>query len=99
MKTKSLIAKRLAVLAIAVGFLATFVPQASAGQPCCNITKIDTRTGVVTAQDTTTGHTFQFTASPARPEEHKAEHQSREYFVCHQLLDNNDQPCCAIIPP
>jgi hypothetical protein len=40
MKTKSLLAKRLVVLAMAVGFLATFAPQASAGQPCCTIAKI-----------------------------------------------------------
>jgi hypothetical protein len=38
MKTKSLLAKRLVVLAMAVGFLATFVPQASALEPCCTPT-------------------------------------------------------------
>ena len=96
MKTKSLLAKRLGVLAMAVGFLTTFVPQASAGQPCCNITKIDTRTGVVTAQDTTTGHTFQFTASPAVLQKMKVGQGVYANFKTNQVSLNNVDPCCQI---
>src|SRR6266566_945114 len=99
MKTKSLLAKRLVVLAMAVGFLATFVPQARAAEPCCNITKIDTRTGVVTAQDRTTGHTFQFTASPAVLQKMKVGQGVYANFKTNQVSINNIQPCCGIIPP
>jgi len=41
------------------------VGQARAAQPCCDITSIDTRTGVVTAREKASGQTFQFAASPA----------------------------------
>ena len=96
MKTKALIAKRLAVLAIAVGFLVTFVPQASAAQPCCTIAKIDARTGVVTAQDRTTGHTFQFTASPAVLQKMKVGQGVYANFKTNQVSLNNAEPCCNI---
>src|SRR2546425_12521448 len=99
MKTKSLLAKRLVVLAMAVGFLATFVPQANAAEPCCNIAKIDARTGVVTAQDRATGHTFQFTASPAVLQKMKVGQGVYANFKTNQVSINNIQPCCGIIPP
>src|SRR5207245_9976927 len=97
MKTKSLLAKRLVVLAIAVGFFATFVPQANAIQPCCTIAKIDARTGVVTAQDRTTGHTFQFTASPAVLQKMKVGQNVYANFKTNQVSINNAQPCCGTI--
>ena len=96
MKTKSPLAKRLVVLAIAVGFFATFVPQARAVQPCCSITKIDARTGVVTAQDRTTGHTFQFTASPAVLQKMKVGQGVYANFKTNQVSLNNIAPCCNI---
>src|SRR2546426_1608083 len=99
MKTKSLLAKRLAVLALTGGFLATFVPQASAAQPCCGITNIDARTGVVTAQDRTTGHTFQFRASPAVLQKMKVGQGVYANYKTNQVSLNNIQPCCGIIPP
>src|SRR5437588_9397474 len=99
MKTKSLLAKRLAALAMVIGFLATFVPQASAVQPCCAITNIDARTGVVTAQDRTTGHTFQFTASPAVLQKMKVGQGVYANYKTNQVSINNVQPCCGILPP
>jgi hypothetical protein len=40
-------------------------PMPAQIQPaCCTITRIDTRTGLVTARETATGRTFQFTAPP-----------------------------------
>src|SRR3989442_7426317 len=96
MKTKSLLAKRLAALAMVIGFLATFVPQASAVQPCCSITNIDARTGVVTAQDRTTGHTFQFTASPAVLQQMKVGQAVYANFKTNQVSLNNIAPCCNI---
>src|SRR5438552_18091229 len=96
MKTKSLLAKRLVVLAIAVGFFATFVPQANAVEPCCNICKIDACTGVVTAQDRTTGHTFQFTASPAVLQKMKVGQGVYANYKTNQVSLNNRGPCCNI---
>src|SRR5437899_2650250 len=97
MKTKSLLAKRLAVVAMVAGFLATFVPQASAGTPCCGITNIDARTGVVTAQDRTTGHTFQFTASSAVLQKMKVGQGVFANYKTNQVSINNVDPCCNII--
>jgi hypothetical protein len=37
----------------------------SAGEPCCSITAIDARSGVVSARDSATGRTFQFTLDDA----------------------------------
>ncbi|HEX2719584.1 MAG TPA: hypothetical protein VHM71_01420 [Candidatus Deferrimicrobium sp.] len=35
-------------------------PEVSAGTPCCSITTIDRKTGIVTAKNTATGGTFKF---------------------------------------
>ena len=35
-------------------------PEVSAATPCCSITAIDTKTGIVTAKDTATGETIEF---------------------------------------
>lgn len=40
--------------------LALPAPPADAADPCCGITAIEARTGMVTAKETATGRTFQF---------------------------------------
>ncbi|MCR4301296.1 MAG: hypothetical protein NUV51_06770 [Sulfuricaulis sp.] len=35
-------------------------PEVGAGTPCCSITAIDMKTGIVTAKNTATGGTFEF---------------------------------------
>ena len=40
-------------------------PEARAGTPCCSITSIDLKTGIVTAKDTATGETFEFRLADA----------------------------------
>ena len=35
-------------------------PEVSAGTPCCSITTVDMKTGIVTAKNTATGETFKF---------------------------------------
>jgi hypothetical protein len=35
-------------------------PEVSAATPCCSITAIDTKTGIVTAKNTATGETIEF---------------------------------------
>ena len=38
----------------------SFPPEVSAGTPCCSITAIDKKSGIVTAKNTATGETFKF---------------------------------------
>src|SRR5205807_1982424 len=52
-------------LTLVLSLILLLVGQAHAVQPCCDITSIDTRTGVVTAREKASGQTFQFAASPA----------------------------------
>src|SRR6476469_1610477 len=96
MKTKSLFAKRLAVLAMAMSFGAMFAPRARAADPCCQITNVDSRSGVVTAQDRNTGHTFQFTASPNVLQKLKLGQGVFANFKTNQVSLNNIAPCCEI---
>ena len=35
-------------------------PEVNAGTPCCSVTSIDTKTGIVTAKNTATGETIEF---------------------------------------
>lgn len=35
-------------------------PEVGAGTPCCSITTVDMKTGIVTAKKTATGETFKF---------------------------------------
>lgn len=35
-------------------------PEVSAGTPCCSITTVDRKTGIVTAKNAATGETFKF---------------------------------------
>jgi hypothetical protein len=35
-------------------------PEVSAGTPCCSITSVDRKAGIVTAKNTATGETFEF---------------------------------------
>ena len=58
------VARRLLILAsfLAIVLLAT---PAWAGEPCCAVTAIDARAGMVTAREAATGRTFQFKVSDA----------------------------------
>ena len=35
-------------------------PEVGAGTPCCSVTAVDVKTGIVTAKNTATGETFKF---------------------------------------
>jgi hypothetical protein len=48
------------VFFLAIIFTALAASDASAGEPCCSVTAVDARSGVVTARETATGRTFQF---------------------------------------
>ena len=45
-------------LAIGASIAVSVPPEAGAGTPCCSVTAIDRKTGIVTAKNTETGETF-----------------------------------------
>ena len=47
-------------LIIGASIAVSVPPEVFAGTPCCSITAIDMKTGIVTAKNTTTGGTFEF---------------------------------------
>ena len=57
LKTNS---SRLFFLGIVLSLAIVFATEVLASEPCCSITGIDYRAGLVTAQNTATGQTFQF---------------------------------------
>src|SRR3989454_7608421 len=99
MKTKSLLAKRLVLLFFFNDTATTDISPLSLPDALPIFTNIEGRTGVVTAQDRTTGHTFQFTASPAVLQKMKVGQGVYANFKTNQVSINNIQPCCGIIPP
>ncbi len=62
---RGLVRRTAVVLGVLLLLAAVLAPEARAVQPCCEITKIDRHTGVVTARETATGRTFQFKVSNA----------------------------------
>ena len=48
------------MLLIGTSVAAFAPPGVSAATPCCSITAMDTKTGIVTAKDTATGETIEF---------------------------------------
>jgi len=55
----------LILLGVVLSVLVFVATEALAAEPCCNITGVDYRTGLVTARNTATGQTFQFKVSNA----------------------------------
>jgi len=47
-------------LILGASIAASVPPEASADTPCCRITTIDVKTGILTAKNTATGETFEF---------------------------------------
>lgn len=68
MRTVPLLALSPLVLAVVSPSLsiAQQMPQTTTAVPCCSVIGINKTTGIVTARETTTGRTFQFTASAAQ---------------------------------
>ena len=48
------------VLILGASIAASVPPEVSADTPCCRITTIDMKTGILTAKNATTGETFEF---------------------------------------
>ncbi len=47
-------------LALAASMAVSVPPEAGAGTPCCRVTAVDGRTGIVSAKNTASGETFEF---------------------------------------
>jgi len=74
--------------------------RADAGAPCCAITAIDLRTGLVTARVTATGRTFQFAVTdPALLKTLKLGQAVQADFRTMKvsLTLNPLEPCCGIV--
>jgi len=81
-------------------FLAITVlePWAGAAAPCCAITAIDVKTGVVTAKETATGQTFQFKVTDAALlNSLKVGQGVYANFKTRQVSVNGANPCCSIV--
>jgi hypothetical protein len=75
------------------------IPNANAATPCCGITAIDARTGIVTARDTVSQRTFQFKVPDARLLRTLRVGQKifADFTARTVTLAANQRPCCSII--
>jgi len=87
-------------IGMALGLLLFLVPGAQAqkgGAPCCDITKIDTRSGVVSAVVKQSGQPFEFRVTDANLlKSLKIGQGVYANFTTHQVSVNGIAPCCSI---
>lgn len=73
-------------------------PGVSAATPCCTITSIDMKTGILTAKDTATGETFEFKlGNPAKIKNIKIGDQVSTDFQNREVTVHSFQPVDGII--
>ncbi|HET7319659.1 MAG TPA: hypothetical protein VFK23_11025 [Nitrospirota bacterium] len=73
-------------------------PEVSAATPCCTITSIDMKTGILTAKDTATGETFEFKlGNPAKISNIKIGDQVSTDFRNREVTVHSFQPVDGII--
>jgi Cu/Ag efflux protein CusF len=73
-------------------------PEVSAGTPCCSITAVDRKTGIVTAKNTETGETFKFRLGDAAQIGNvKAGDQVSADFKTRQVTVHSFQPVEGIL--
>jgi len=79
--------------------LLVWVPPADAGDPCCSITAINIKTGMVSAKETATGRTFQFKATPQLAGTLKVGQPIHADFKSMQasVRPDGSQPCCNVV--
>ncbi len=83
-------------LFLVIAFAAIGRP-AYAESPCCSVTAVNAKTGMVTAKETSTGRTFQFKATPALLKTLSAGSPIYANFSTKQVSTNGVAPCCAIV--
>ena len=87
-----------ALVVLGFVFLALATPPVVAGQPCCGITAIDLKTGIVTAKVNATGQTFEFkVTNQALLKSLKLGQGIYANFQTHQVSVDGIQPCCDIV--
>jgi Cu/Ag efflux protein CusF len=79
--------------------IAASVPsEASAGTPCCSVTAVDKKTGIVTAKNTETGERFKFRlGDAAQVGKIKAGDQVSADFQTRQVTVHSFQPVEGIL--
>ena len=90
----------LAVVASVALALLAWVPPAAAGDPCCSITAINIKTGMVSAKETATGRTFQFkVADKGALAGLKAGQRIHADFTTMKasLRPDGAAPCCSVV--
>jgi hypothetical protein len=65
-------------------------------EPCCSVTGVNAKTGMVTAKETSTGRTFQFKATAALLKTLSAGSPIYANFSSKQVSVNGLVPCCSI---
>jgi hypothetical protein len=77
-------------------FAAIGLPAYAVG-PCCTVTGVNAKTGMVTAKETSTGRTFQFKTSAALLKTLSAGSPIYANFSTKQVSVNGVAPCCSIV--
>ena len=70
---------------------------AYAASPCCTVTGVNARSGMVTAKETSTGRTFQFNATAAVLKTLSPGSPIYANFSGKQVSVNGAVPCCTIV--
>jgi len=83
-------------LLMVLAFAAIGLP-AYAALPCCTVTGVSAKTGMVTAKETSTGRTFKFKADPATLKTLSVGSPIYANFSTKQVSTNGLVPCCAIV--
>lgn len=87
-----------AIAAIMLIVLSGVAGRAQAGEPCCSVTAIDARTGVVTAKDKASGQEFKFHVTQAALlRTLRAGSPVYANFAAKKVSLKEGAPCCAIV--
>jgi hypothetical protein len=85
---------------IVSGALAALAPPALAATPCCSITAIDAKTGIVTARENASGKVFQFKAAEATLKGlHVGQAVEAEFKTGRVTIERDANPCCSVVSP
>ncbi len=84
-------------LSLVIAFAAIALPAYGAA-PCCTVTGVNAKTGMVTARETATGRSFQFKATNAALlKTLSAGSPIYANFSTKQVSVNGEVPCCSIV--
>jgi len=88
----------LILLGVVLSVLVFVAAEARAAAPCCGITGIDYKTGIVRARNTETGQTFQFKVNnSAVLKTLKVGHGVYADFGTKEVSVDGIDPCCSMV--